>query len=66
MTLGFTGVVWLPRLAEGNSAMLHSGAHAVPLFAATASWGVLYRGLDRRRSNCRPGRRRTRRRVAEP
>ncbi|MBO0856061.1 MAG: PPE family protein [Nocardia sp.] len=41
MTAGITGVFWLPRLAEGNSAMLNSGAHAVPIFAAATAWDGL-------------------------
>ncbi|MCX4096604.1 PPE domain-containing protein [Nocardia sp. alder85J] len=41
MTAGITGVFWLPRLAEGNSAALETGAHAVPISAAAAAWGTL-------------------------
>ncbi|MQY26940.1 PPE domain-containing protein [Nocardia aurantia] len=41
MTAGITGVFWLPRLAEGNSAALESGTHAVPISAAASAWGTL-------------------------
>jgi PPE-repeat protein len=41
MTAGITGVFWLPRLAEGNSAALNTGAHAVPIQAASTAWGAL-------------------------
>lgn len=41
MTAGITGVFWLPRMAEVNSALLHSGAHAVPISAAATAWGGL-------------------------
>ncbi|QIS08047.1 PPE domain-containing protein [Nocardia arthritidis] len=41
MTAGITGVFWLPRLAEGNALALESGAHAVPIYAASTAWGAL-------------------------
>ncbi|MFI9507693.1 PPE domain-containing protein [Nocardia sp. NPDC052566] len=41
MTAGITGVFWLPRLAEFNSAALNAGAHAIPISAAATSWGTL-------------------------
>lgn len=41
MTLGITGVFWLPRMAELNSVTLNAGAHAIPISAAGTSWGVL-------------------------
>lgn len=41
MTAGITGVFWLPRLAEGNSIALNSGAHAIPISAAATAWGGL-------------------------
>ncbi|GAB4582262.1 PPE domain-containing protein [Nocardia sp. IFM 10818] len=41
MTLGITGVFWLPRMAELNSVTLNAGAHAIPIAAASTSWGVL-------------------------
>ncbi|HEY5853900.1 MAG TPA: PPE domain-containing protein [Aldersonia sp.] len=41
MTVGITGVVWLPRTAPINSAALHAGAHGTPLTAAAASWASL-------------------------
>ncbi|WP_067696533.1 PPE domain-containing protein [Nocardia jejuensis] len=41
MTLGITGVFWLPRMAEVNSITLNAGAHAVPIFAAGTAWGAL-------------------------
>ncbi|WP_067718018.1 PPE domain-containing protein [Nocardia yamanashiensis] len=41
MTLGITGVFWLPRMAELNSVSLNAGAHAIPIAAAGSSWGVL-------------------------
>ncbi|GAA5095791.1 PPE domain-containing protein [Nocardia iowensis] len=41
MTAGITGVFWLPRMAEGNSIALNSGAHAVPISAAATAWGGL-------------------------
>lgn len=41
MTLGITGVFWLPRMAEINSISLNAGAHAVPIAAAGTAWGAL-------------------------
>ncbi|HLS78611.1 MAG TPA: PPE domain-containing protein [Nocardia sp.] len=41
MTLGITGVFWLPRMAEANSVTLNAGARAVPISAASTSWGTL-------------------------
>ncbi|MFE6863593.1 PPE domain-containing protein [Nocardia sp. NPDC057668] len=44
MTLGITGVFWLPRMAELNSLSLNAGAHAVPIVAAGTAWGALAAG----------------------
>ncbi|MBF6065116.1 PPE family protein [Nocardia terpenica] len=41
MTVGITGVFWLPRMAEANSISLNAGAHAVPIAAASTAWGAL-------------------------
>lgn len=41
MTLGITGVFWLPRMAEINSVTLNAGAHAIPIAAASTSWSAL-------------------------
>jgi hypothetical protein len=41
MTAGITGIYWMPRLAEGNSAALNAGPHAVPAAAAATAWGGL-------------------------
>ncbi|MBL1073317.1 PPE domain-containing protein [Nocardia sp. 2] len=41
MTLGITGVFWLPRMAEINSVSLNAGAHAIPISAASTSWTTL-------------------------
>lgn len=41
MTLGITGVFWLPRMAEFNSVCLNAGAHAIPIAAAGSAWGAL-------------------------
>ncbi|AYF74733.1 PPE domain-containing protein [Nocardia yunnanensis] len=41
MTLGITGVFWLPRMAELNSVTLNAGAHAVPIMAANTAWSAL-------------------------
>ncbi|MTE12005.1 PPE domain-containing protein [Nocardia aurantiaca] len=41
MTLGITGVFWLPRMAELNSVSLDTGTHAIPLAAAGTAWGAL-------------------------
>ncbi|GGF90576.1 PPE family immunomodulator PPE68 [Rhodococcoides trifolii] len=38
MTLGVTGVFWLPRTATGNSSTLIAGAGPVPLSAAATAW----------------------------
>ncbi|MET0316515.1 MAG: PPE domain-containing protein [Rhodococcus fascians] len=38
MTLGVTGVVWMPRLAMVNSTSLLAGAGAAPLAAAGGAW----------------------------
>ncbi|MFE3191612.1 PPE domain-containing protein [Nocardia sp. NPDC059240] len=41
MTLGITGVFWLPRMAELNSVTLNAGAHAIPIMAANTAWSAL-------------------------
>lgn len=41
MTLGVTGVVWLPRTATVNSASLLMGAGAAPLSTAAAAWSSI-------------------------
>ena len=41
MTVGITGVVWLPRTAPVNSTALHAGAHGAPLTAAAVAWAAL-------------------------
>ncbi|GAB0101148.1 hypothetical protein JMUB6875_01120 [Nocardia sp. JMUB6875] len=41
MTLGITGVFWLPRMAELNSVSLNAGTHAIPLMAANTAWSAL-------------------------
>ncbi|WP_305093386.1 PPE domain-containing protein [Prescottella sp. R16] len=41
MTLGVTGVVWLPRGATVNSTTLTAGAGPVPLTAASPAWATL-------------------------
>ncbi|MEV6770958.1 PPE domain-containing protein [Nocardia sp. NPDC051030] len=41
MTLGITGVFWLPRMAEVNSVTLNAGTHAIPISAAGTAWGAL-------------------------
>ncbi|MFE3799838.1 PPE domain-containing protein [Nocardia tengchongensis] len=41
MTLGITGVCWLPRMAEINSVTLNAGAHAIPIAAAGGAWSGL-------------------------
>ncbi|MBF6238018.1 PPE domain-containing protein [Nocardia otitidiscaviarum] len=41
MTLGITGVFWLPRMAEVNSVTLNAGAHAIPIAAASTSWSAI-------------------------
>ncbi|NLG54851.1 MAG: PPE domain-containing protein [Rhodococcus sp.] len=39
MTLGLTGVIWLPRGATVNSTTLNAGPGPVPLTAASMAWG---------------------------
>jgi hypothetical protein len=41
MTLGITGVFWLPRMATVNSTTLNAGAHAIPISGASAAWTAL-------------------------
>lgn len=41
MTLGVTGVVWLPRTATVNSSSLIAGAGAAPLAAASGAWQTI-------------------------
>lgn len=41
MTLGLTGVIWLPRGATVNSTTLNAGAGPVPLSMASAAWTAL-------------------------
>jgi PPE family len=41
MTLGITGVFWLPRMATVNSTTLNAGAHAVPISAASGAWTAI-------------------------
>ncbi|RDI48403.1 PPE domain-containing protein [Nocardia mexicana] len=41
MVAGITGAIWGLRPAEVNCATLHSGAHAVPIVAASTAWGGL-------------------------
>ncbi|GAB3211595.1 PPE domain-containing protein [Nocardia tengchongensis] len=41
MTVGITGVCWLPRMAEINSVTLDAGAHAIPIVAAGGAWSGL-------------------------
>lgn len=41
MTLGLTGVIWLPRGATVNSTTLNAGAGPVPLSVATGAWTAL-------------------------
>ncbi|MFD4369075.1 PPE domain-containing protein [Rhodococcus sp. NPDC058521] len=41
MTLGLTGVIWLPRGATVNSTTLNAGAGPVPLSVASAGWTAL-------------------------
>ncbi len=41
MTLGVTGVFWLPRKALINSTTLNAGAHAIPISAAAGAWGAM-------------------------
>ncbi|MBC2641391.1 MULTISPECIES: PPE domain-containing protein [unclassified Rhodococcus (in: high G+C Gram-positive bacteria)] len=41
MTMGLTGVIWLPRGATVNSTTLVAGAGPVPLSVASAAWTAL-------------------------
>ncbi|TQF74784.1 PPE domain-containing protein [Rhodococcus spelaei] len=41
MTIGFTGVVWLPRGATWNSTSLNAGVGPVQLSAASSAWTAL-------------------------
>ncbi|RMI34183.1 PPE domain-containing protein [Nocardia stercoris] len=41
MAFGVTGVYWLARLAEGNSAALNAGTHGASATAAAGAWGGL-------------------------
>ncbi|WP_068273219.1 PPE domain-containing protein [Aldersonia kunmingensis] len=41
MTLGVTGVFWLPRMATANSTTLSAGAHAIPISGASAAWTAI-------------------------
>ncbi|MDV7084489.1 PPE family protein [Rhodococcus sp. IEGM 248] len=41
MTMGLTGVIWLPRGATVNSTTLAAGAGPVPLSVASAAWTAL-------------------------
>ncbi|WP_330251348.1 PPE family protein [Nocardia sp. NBC_00565] len=41
MVAGVTGVLWITRPSEVNSATLHAGAHAIPISAAGTAWGGL-------------------------
>ncbi|GCE38079.1 PPE family protein [Rhodococcus sp. USK10] len=41
MTMGLTGVIWLPRGATVNSTTLIAGAGPVPLSVASAAWTAL-------------------------
>ncbi|WP_072691373.1 PPE domain-containing protein [Rhodococcus marinonascens] len=41
MTMGLTGVIWLPRGATANSTALAAGAGPVPLSVASAAWTAL-------------------------
>ncbi|MFC9786860.1 PPE domain-containing protein [Rhodococcus sp. NPDC127528] len=45
MTMGFTGVVWLPRGATWNSTALNAGVGPVQLSAASTAWTALTAGL---------------------
>lgn len=45
MTIGVTGVVWLPRGAAVNSTTLAAGAGPVPLSAASAAWTAIAEGF---------------------
>ncbi|AOW93806.1 hypothetical protein BFN03_17225 [Rhodococcus sp. WMMA185] len=41
MTMGLTGVIWLPRGATANSTALSAGAGPVPLSVASSAWTAL-------------------------
>lgn len=45
MTIGVTGVVWMPRGATVNSTTLSAGAGAVPLGTASPAWAALSASL---------------------
>ncbi|MFE3291782.1 PPE domain-containing protein [Rhodococcus sp. NPDC059234] len=45
MTMGFTGVVWLPRGATWNSTALNAGVGPVQLAAASSAWTALTASL---------------------
>lgn len=45
MTIGVTGVVWLPRGATVNSTTLTAGAGSVPLSAASPAWSAVADGF---------------------
>ncbi|RVW06933.1 PPE domain-containing protein [Prescottella agglutinans] len=45
MTLGVTGVVWMPRGATVNSTALSAGAGPVPLSAAGPAWAAIAEGF---------------------
>ncbi|MFM1731418.1 PPE domain-containing protein [Prescottella soli] len=45
MTMGVTGVVWMPRGATVNSSTLSAGAGPVPLSAAAPAWTTIAEGF---------------------
>ncbi len=45
MTMGVTGVVWMPRGATVNSTTLSGGAGPVPLSAASPAWTAIAEGF---------------------
>lgn len=45
MTVGFTGVVWFPRGATGNSTALNAGVGPVGFANASAAWAAVAAGL---------------------
>ncbi|MDH6282226.1 PPE domain-containing protein [Prescottella agglutinans] len=45
MTMGVTGVVWMPRGATVNSTTLSAGAGPVPLSAAAPAWTTIAEGF---------------------
>lgn len=45
MTMGVTGVVWMPRGATVNSSTLSAGAGPVPLSAASPAWTAIAEGF---------------------